>query len=77
MRKRQQYYIATFCCIKCKNSITLPRFKNSKREKFHLKDIYCISCHTITHHLELPFDQSYIYNDFLEDHNNGVFKESE
>lgn len=40
-------------CSECGNTFTIPRFTNNLREKYHIKDIYCINCRYVTKHIEV------------------------
>lgn len=43
MRKRQ-YEITEFICPQCGNKFPLPRPSGRKREKGHIKDLWCPFC---------------------------------
>lgn len=54
MNKKDRYICySDFYCTICGEKITLPRQQSSQREKFHIKDIYCIRCKNSTKHLEV------------------------
>ena len=40
-------------CKECGTIMIIPRYKNSMREKYHIKDIYCYNCEKITKHIEV------------------------
>lgn len=40
-------------CSECGNVMTIPRWKNDRRERFHIKDLYCINCNKITKFIEI------------------------
>jgi hypothetical protein len=49
------YNIHDFYCCKCgRKGISLPR-TGRVREKFHIKDLYCIHCEEVTKHIEIRF----------------------
>lgn len=37
--------ISNLICPECSNSFSIPRIKNRRREKGHLKTIWCPFCH--------------------------------
>ena len=47
------YSISNFYCTNCSNCIPLPRMENKKREKGHLKKLYCPCCKQEVNHLEV------------------------
>lgn len=40
-------------CPECGNIMTIARGKFEIREKYHIKDLYCIKCNKVTKHIEL------------------------
>ena len=40
-------------CKECGTKMVIPRHKNSMREKYHIKDIYCYNCDKATKHIEV------------------------
>ena len=45
--------MSAFYCQKCGDKIILPRKKNLRRERGHVKHIYCIKCKEVTPHNEV------------------------
>lgn len=52
MRKAKMNKSELICGI-CGNSTSIFRNKGSRRNKYHIKDLYCIKCEKITKHIEL------------------------
>ena len=48
MNKKMKFSISRFKCQCCGNYFPLPRMKNRKREKNHIKDLWCPYCKCIT-----------------------------
>lgn len=65
-----------FCCCRCgAKGMPIARKQSKQREKGHLKKLWCIHCKDEVNHVEIrPFDD-YSYQDFLEDFNEGIYKE--
>ena len=64
----------SFYCIKCGNrGIPLMRNRGFRHEKFHRKKLYCITCQQEINHVECKDEEE--INQFLEDFDNGKFKE--
>lgn len=42
--KVNQYDISYFVCPECGNTLPLPRPKSCKRNKGHVKDLFCVYC---------------------------------
>ena len=42
--KANNYNISYFICPECNKSFPLPRPKSLKRNKGHIKDLYCFYC---------------------------------
>ena len=40
-------------CSECGQLMTIPRFKNRQREKYHIKDLYCVTCGKVTKFIEI------------------------
>ena len=44
MKTAKRYTISYFHCPICNLQMTVPRKKSRKREKGHIKDLYCVNC---------------------------------
>ena len=67
-----KYEIHDFYCMKCGNSVPLPRKLNKLRESMHRKKLHCPYCNTMANMVEVK-----TYEDkmkFIEMFNNGEFK---
>ena len=42
--KKRNYVISYFVCPECGKTFPLPRTKSMKRNKGHIKDLYCVYC---------------------------------
>jgi uncharacterized CHY-type Zn-finger protein len=42
--RRRNFTISYFSCTKCEYVLTLPRLKYRKRERLHIKDMWCPMC---------------------------------
>ena len=74
---KKQYEISTFYCTKCAGKIELPRKMSQKREKGHLKKIYCINCKEEINHLEIRSnDMDFDLEQFKLDIEEGFYNES-
>ena len=40
-------------CSECGSKMIIPRNLNNRREKYHIKDIYCYKCKKTTKHIEV------------------------
>ncbi len=70
------FMASRFFCTKCgKEGICLARKKGSKREKGHLKRLYCIHCKEEINHAEVTEDGDYTLQDFQREFEQGVFNE--
>jgi hypothetical protein len=59
MSNKVNYKLHDFYCTECgQKGIPLCRTSKNIREKFHIKDLYCINCKTITKHIETRFCDS-------------------
>ena len=58
--KRQQYNISYFVCPECGNVIPLPRKKSSKRNKGHIKDLFCVFCNNVVKTTEVREKDAYV-----------------
>ncbi|WP_346961355.1 hypothetical protein [Clostridium sp.] len=45
--KGSKFNISYFECPDCKNLFPLPRLQSSRREKNHIKNLYCPFCYEI------------------------------
>ena len=55
--RRRSYEISYFKCPECSNSIPLPRMKNARRSKGHIKDLFCPYCNDVVKTKEIrPID---------------------
>lgn len=61
--KRQKYTISYFICPECGNITPLPRKKSSKRNKGHIKDLFCIRCNEIVKTMEVREGDAYVKYD--------------
>lgn len=48
MRKRSDIYISELRCGECGLVFPIPRMKHARREKGHIKDLWCYRCGKIT-----------------------------
>lgn len=62
MSRRNKYTISQFVCLECGNKFPLPRPMNQKREKYHIKDLYCPHCKKITKTEEVRYDDFFEVN---------------
>lgn len=60
MLKKRNYSISYFICPECGNSFPLPRPKSLKRNKGHIKDVYCVCCNKIVKTTEVRSGDYYI-----------------
>ncbi len=73
---RKNFSLSDFYCTECgKKGLSIPRKHGQARETGHIKDLLCIYCNKRTKHIEVSETGSYSYFDFIEDFNDGVFKE--
>lgn len=61
MRKRK-FDISYFICPECGNSFPLPRSKNVKRNRGHVKDLYCFYCNKVVKTTEIRSGDYYVRN---------------
>ena len=45
--KRQKYNISYFICCECGNCMPLPRKCSRRRERGHIKSLFCVYCNDI------------------------------
>lgn len=60
--KRQEYTISYFICPECGNSLPLPRKKSKKRDKGHIKTLFCVYCGKVTETIEVRKGDAYVRN---------------
>lgn len=46
--KSKDCYISELRCTECGTVMPIPRFKGHKREKNHIKDLWCYRCKKVT-----------------------------
>ena len=61
--KRKSYNISYFICPECENSLPLPRFKGKKRERGHIKSLYCVYCNNVVKTTEIRNGDFYVSSD--------------
>ena len=61
--KRKKYNISYFICPECNNCFPLPRSKSKKRNKGHIKDLYCIYCKKIVKTTEIRNGDYHVKHD--------------
>lgn len=72
----KNFKISDFYCTKCgKRGMSIPRRVGQARETGHIKDLLCIYCNERTKHIEVSESGNYCYFDFVQDFNDGVFKD--
>ena len=49
----RKFFPSDLICPECGNIMTISRGKFNVREKYHIKDLYCIKCDKVTKHIEL------------------------
>lgn len=64
--KKRNYSISYFICPECGNVFPLPRKKGSKRNKGHIKDLYCVDCNKIVKTTEIRS------GDYYKDKNGNI-----
>ena len=52
MRKRS-YNISYFICPECGETLPLPRPRSCKRNKGHIKDLFCVYCNKVVKTMEV------------------------
>ena len=58
----RSYNISYFICPNCGNSFPLPRKKSAKRNKGHIKDLYCVYCDEVVKKVEIRSGDYYVGN---------------
>ena len=67
-----------FYCVKCgKRGLPCFRNKGQKREKGHLKKLYCVNCNDTINHIEIKPDGRYSFEDFKLEYEYGNFNENQ
>jgi len=67
-----------FYCVKCgKRGMPCFRNKGQKREKGHLKKLYCIYCNDTINHIEIKPDERYSFEDFKMEYEYGNFNDKQ
>lgn len=61
--KRQKFTISYFVCPECGNIFPLPRKKSKKRNKGHIKDLYCVCCGEVVKTTEVREGDAYKRDD--------------
>ena len=61
--KKRNYSISYFICPECGNYLPLPRPKNLKRNKGHIKNIYCVYCNKTVKSTEIRSGDFYVEQD--------------
>lgn len=57
--RRDWYNISTFVCPECSTEMPIPRWHGHRREKGHIKDLYCPVCKTERKFKEYTYKQFY------------------
>ena len=57
--KRRSYNISYFICPECGKYLPLPRPKSCKRNKGHVKDLYCVYCNKVVKTTEVRSGDCY------------------
>lgn len=55
--------ISLFICPECGGKFPLPRRQSKKREKGHIKDLYCPYCNKVVKTMEIRTGDTYITED--------------
>ena len=59
--RANRFEISTFTCPECGSTIPIPRQKSWRREKNHIKDLYCFTCKKTVKMIERrPKDYGYM-----------------
>lgn len=51
--KKHKMILSDLICSDCGISITIPRRLSIQREKYHIKDLYCVKCNKVTKYIEV------------------------
>ena len=60
MRKRRNMINSDFICPECGTVIPLPRIHGRRREKNHIKDLYCPRCKEVRKFKEISKKDYYV-----------------
>ena len=60
--RKQSFNISYFICPCCGNSLPLARKKSCKRNKGHIKDLFCVYCNKIVKTVEVRQGDCYVRN---------------
>lgn len=78
MTKKVKFSSSRFFCTECGNEgIPIMREYNKKREKGHLKRLFCLYCGREVNHAEISDMQGYTYTDFCQEFELGRFVDGE
>lgn len=50
---RKSTAISDLICSECGTVSSIPRYKNDRRERYHIKDVYCPKCNKTTKFIEI------------------------
>jgi len=59
---KKNIYIQNLQCLGCGNIFPIPRKLNKKREKHHIKHLYCVKCNGEMPHMEIEEDDLYDFS---------------
>ena len=51
--RRHSVVLSDLICSECGFKMTIPRRIGAQREKYHIKDLYCVKCKNITKYIEV------------------------
>jgi len=71
-RSRSEYIISILVCSCCKGEFPIPRRKSHRREKDHIKTLYCPVCKTEREFTE--YNERNFYKNLNGDEVNSVFQ---
>ena len=63
LMKRQKYVISYFICPECGKSFPLPRKRSKKRDKGHIKDLFCVFCGKVVKTTEVREGDAFVRYD--------------
>ena len=58
--RTNKYCISQFICPNCGNKFSLPRAKSMRREKGHIKDLWCPYCKEVVKTMEVRPQDMYV-----------------
>ena len=61
--KRQKYTTSYFICPECGGTFPLPRKKSKRRDKGHIKDLYCVYCGKVVKTTEVRCGDAFVKDD--------------